>query len=139
MNELLLCKESLEIFAVINGLTLETDLFTSNKPIDLNRLHDFLLDVVSRKQTEPQRQSPMDLEDRTNLIKSRTSAYCDLIKTVQVFNNIISTNPPNVQQYKENLTLQLDPIYTKIREIDIQFNKDDSNREHYKLPPFVKS
>ena len=33
-NEFLLCKETLEIYAVINGLALETDLFTSNEPID---------------------------------------------------------------------------------------------------------
>ena len=93
---------------------------------------------MSKKETEPQRQSPMDLEDRTNLIESRTSAYCNLIKAVQVFNSIISSNPPNLQQYKGNLTIQLDPIYTKIREIDTQFSKDDTNREHYKLPPFAK-
>ena len=43
-----------------------------------------------------------------------------------------------MQQYKENLTTQLDPIYTKIREIDTQFSMDDANMEHYKLPPFAK-
>ena len=79
-NEFLLCKETLKIYAVINGLALETDLFTRNEPIDLDKLHDYLTEVISRKQTECQRQSSMDLEDRTNLIKSRTSTYCNLIK-----------------------------------------------------------
>ena len=59
---------------------METDLFASNEPTDLNKLHKYLSDIVSRKCTKPQRQMPMDLMDRTNLIESRTSAYCDLIK-----------------------------------------------------------
>ena len=101
--------------------------------MDLNKLHNFLAEVVSKKQAES-----MDLEERMNLIESRTSAYCNLIKTVQVFNNIISTNPPNIQQYKKNLTIQLEPTYTKIRKIDTQFSKENTNREHYKFPSFVK-
>ena len=55
-----------------------------------------------------------------------------------MFNSIISSNPPNIQQYKENLTNQLEPIYMKIKEIDTQFSMNDANREHYKLPSFVK-
>ena len=57
---------------------------------------------------------------------------------MQVFNSIISKTHQTCKQYKENLIIQLDPIYTRIREIDTQFSKDDTNREHYKLPPFAK-
>ena len=55
-SEFLLCKETLKIFTVVKGLALETDLFASNEPIDLDRLHKFLSEVVSRKQSEPRRQ-----------------------------------------------------------------------------------
>ena len=137
-NEFVLCKETLELYTVVNGLAMETNLFVSIEPIDLDQLHDFLTKVVRKRQSEPQRQTPMDFEDRTNLMESRTNAYCDLIKTVQVFNIISSTNPANAQQHRENLVIQLDPIYTKIKEINTQFSKDDANREHYKLPPFAK-
>ena len=116
-NKFLLCKETLELYAVVNGLAMETNLFTSIKPIDLDQLHDILADIVKKKHAKPQRQTPMDFEDRTNLMESRTNMYCDLIKTVQVFNNIINTNPSNAQQHRENLTIQLDPIYTKIKEM----------------------
>ena len=57
--------QTLETYAVVNGLALETDLFASD---ELNKLHDFFAEVMSKKQTKPQRQSPMDLKDRTNLI-----------------------------------------------------------------------
>ena len=136
----LLCEETLEIYAVVKGLALETDLllFASNEPIELDKLHQFLSEVVSKKQSEPRRQPPMDLDDRTNLIESRTSMYCDLIKTIQVFNSIIKANPSNAQQYQENLAAQLQPIYSKIAKIDMQFSRDDANREHYKLPLFAK-
>ena len=55
----------------------------------------------------------MDLEDRMNLIKAE-QVHTVTIRAIQVFNSIISTNLPNIQQYKENLTAQLKPIYTKI-------------------------
>ena len=117
---------------------MQRDLFASDEPIDLDRLHEFLVSVVNRKQNEPRKQPLIDLEERTALNESRTSACCDLIKTVQVFNKITSSNPTNAQQYQENLATQLEPIYTKIADIDIQFSKDKANREHYNLPPFVK-
>ena len=44
-----LCKETLEIFTVVKGLAMQTDLFASNEPIDLDRLHEFLVSVVNRK------------------------------------------------------------------------------------------
>ena len=102
-NEFLLCKETLELFAVVKGLALETNLFASNEEMDLDRLHDFLSEVVSRKQANTARQAPMDFEERTNLMESRTSTYCELIKIVQVFNSIISTNPASAQQFRSDL------------------------------------
>ena len=114
------------------------ELCASTRPLDLNGLHNYLTELVNKKQTQPQRQPPVDFKDRTkNLIKNRTSTYCDLLKTVQVFNSFISSNPPNIQQYKENLAIQLEPIYMKIKEIDTQFSLDDANREHYKCPSFA--
>ena len=80
----------------------------------------------------------MDFEERTVLIESRSSMYCDLVKTIQVFNSMISTDPTNGKQYQENLVKQLELIYTKINSIDTQFSQDYTNREHYKLSPFVK-
>ena len=102
-NNFLLCKETLELFAVVKGLTLETNLFASNEEMDLDRLHDFLSEVVSRKQANTARQAPMDFKERTNLMESRTSAYCKLIKIVQVFNSIIITNLTSVQQFRSDL------------------------------------
>ena len=102
-NEFLLCKETLELFTVVKGLTLETNLFASNEEMDLNRLHKFLLEVVSRKQANTTRQAPMDFKERTNLMENRTSTYCKLIKTVQVFNSIISTNAASAQQFRSDL------------------------------------
>ena len=103
MNKFLLCKETLELFTVVKGLTLETNLFASNEEMDLNRLHDFLSEEVNRKQANTVRQAPMDFKERTNLMENRTSTYCELIKIVQVFNSIISTNPPSVQQFRSDL------------------------------------
>ena len=60
------CKERLKIFTIVKGLALEINLFTGTEPIDLDRLHKFLSEVISRKQSEPRRQPPMDLDDRTN-------------------------------------------------------------------------
>ena len=134
----LLCKETLELFGVIKGLTLETHLFTSNEEMDLNRLHEILSGVISRKQDDTRRQIPMNFEERTNLMESRTSAYCSLIQTIQVFNGIISSNPASAQQFQSDLQKGLQPIYAKINDIDMQFSKDDTNREHYNLPPFAK-
>ena len=102
-NEFLLCKETLGLFAVVEGLTLETNLFASNKEMDLNKPHKFPSEVVSRKQANMARQAPMDFEEKTNLIETRTNTYCELIKTVQVFNGIISTNPASAQQFRNNL------------------------------------
>ena len=52
----------------------------------------------------------MDFEERTNLVESRTSAYCDLIKQyIQVFNSIISTNPVSAQQFQSDLQTRLEP------------------------------
>ena len=68
-NKFLLCKETLELFTVVKGLTLETNLFASNEEMDLDRLHDFLSEVVSRKQANTARQAPMDFEERTNLME----------------------------------------------------------------------
>ena len=87
-NEFLLCKETLELFTVIKGVILEMNFFASNEEMDQNRLHEFLSGVVSRKQNDTRRQMPMNFEERTNLMESRTSAYGDLIKTIQVFNSI---------------------------------------------------
>ena len=69
---------------------------------------------------------------------SRTSTYCDLIKTIQVFNSIISTNPAHAQQFQTDFQKRLEFIYTKINKIETQFNEDDANREYYNLPPFPK-
>ena len=102
-NEFLLCKETLELFTVVKGLVLETNLFASNKEMDLDKLHDFLSEVVSRKQANMTRKAPMDLKERTNLMENRTSRYCELTKIVQVFNSIISTNPASVQQFRSDL------------------------------------
>ena len=74
-NEFLLCKETLDLFAVVKGLALETNLFASNEEMDLNRLHKFLLEVVSRKQANMIRQAPVNFEERTNLMENRTSTY----------------------------------------------------------------
>ena len=137
-NEFLLCKETLEHFAVIKGPALETNLFASNEEMDLNRLHEFPSGVVSRKQTDTRRQMPMDFEERRNLMESRTSTYCSMIKTIQVFNSIISTNPANAQQFQSDLQTRLESIYAKINEIDTQFSKDDANREHYNLASLEK-
>ena len=71
--------------------------------MDLNRLHDFLAEVVNRKQANTVRQTPMDFEERTNLMEKRTSTYCKLIKVVQVFNSIISDNPASVQQFRSDI------------------------------------
>ena len=79
------------------------------------------------------RQAPMDFKERTNLVESRTSTYCKLIKIVQVFNSIINTNPASVQQFRSDLQTQIGPLYTKLNDIDTQFNKDDANRKHYNL------
>ena len=102
-NEFLLCKETLELFTVVKELTLETNLFASNKEMDLDRLHNFLSKVVSRKQANTARQALMDFKERSNLMESRTSTYCKLIKIVQVFNSIISANPASAQQFRSNL------------------------------------
>ena len=99
-NKFLLCKETL--FTVIKGLALETNLFVSNEEMDLNRLHEFLSGVVSRKQDDTRRQTLMDFEERMNLMESRTSTYCNLIKTMQVFISIISTNSASAQQLQMN-------------------------------------
>ena len=112
----LLCKETLELFGVIKGLTLETHLFTSNEEMDLNRLHEILSGVVSRKQDDTRRQIPMNFEERTNLMESRTSVYCSLIQTIQVFNSIISSNPASAQQFQSDLQKRLQPIYAKIND-----------------------
>ena len=116
-NEFLLCKEILELFAVIKGLLLETHLFPSNEEMDVNRLQEFLLGVVSRNQGDMRRQTPMDFEERANLMESRTSAYCQLIKIIQVSNSIIGTNPASRQQFQSDLQTRLEPIYAKINEI----------------------
>ena len=113
-------------------------MFTSNEEMDLNRLHEFLSGIVARKQTNIGRQVPMDFEERTNLMESRTSTYCELIKIVQVFNSIISENLANVQQFKSDLQAKVGPLYAKINDIDTQFSKDNANREHYNLPSFTK-
>ena len=84
------------------------------------------------------RQVPMDFEERTNLMESRTGAYCELIKTVHVFSSIISKNPASAQQFKSDLQARVGPLYAKINNIDTQFSKDDANREHYNLPSFTK-
>ena len=102
--------------------------------MDLNRLLEFLSDVVSRKQDDMRRQTPMDFEERGNLMENRTSAYCNFIKTIQVFNSIISTNPANAQQFPIDLQKELEPLYTQINDIDTEFSKDNANREHYNLP-----
>ena len=109
-------------------------MFANNEEMDLNRLHEFLSEVDSRKQGNMIRQAPMDFEERTNLMENRTSTYCELIKTVQVFNSIISTNPGSVQQFRSDLQTQVGLLYTKINDIDMQFSKDNANREHYNLP-----
>ena len=113
-----------------------TNLFASDESMDLDRLHQFLSETVQNKQqmNELRRQPPMDFEERTVLIESRSSMYCDLIKPIQVFNSMISMDPTNAKQYQENLMKQLELIYTKINSIDTQFSQDDANREHYKLP-----
>ena len=36
-NDFLLCKETLELYAVVNGLVMETNLFTSIEPMDLEQ------------------------------------------------------------------------------------------------------
>ena len=48
-NEFLLCKETLELYAVVNGLPMEKNLFMHTKPIELDQLHDFLIEVVRKK------------------------------------------------------------------------------------------
>ena len=106
--------------------------------MDLNRLHEFLLEVVSRKQVNMIKQAPMDFEERTNLMQNEISTYCELMKTIQVFNSIISANPASAQQFKNDLQARVGPLYTKINNIDTQFSKDDTNREHSNLPSFVK-
>ena len=80
----------------------------------------------------------MDFEERSNLMESRTSAYNNLIKTIEVFNSIIITNPANTQQIQHDLQARLEPMYTKFNKIDTQFSKDDANREHYNLQLFAK-
>ena len=100
-NKFLLCKESLELFTVIKGLAMPTNLFTSNEPIDLDRLHQFLSEVVQNKpkNNTPRQQPPMDFEERTALIVAKSSTYCDLVKTIQVFNSMISIDSTNAKQY----------------------------------------
>lgn len=100
-NEFLLCKETFELFAVVEGLAMPTNLFTSDKPMDLDRLHQFLSETVQNNQqlNEPRRHPPMNFKERTALIESRPSTYCILVKTIQVFNNLISTDRTNVKQY----------------------------------------
>ena len=137
-NEFLLCKETLELFTVIKGVILEMNFLPNNEEMDQNRLHEFLSGVVSRKQKETRRQMPMNFEERTNFMESRTSTYGHLIKTIQVFNSIISTNPASPQQFQSDLQIRLEPIYAKINEINTQFSKDDANRKHYNLPSFAK-
>ena len=48
-NKFLLCKETLELYTVVNGLAMETNLLMSIKAIDLEQLHDFLMEVVRKK------------------------------------------------------------------------------------------
>ena len=103
-NKFPLCKET---------LALETNLFATNEEIDLDKLHQFLSGITSNKQNDMRRQAPMDFKKRTNLMESRTSAYCNLIKTIQVFNSIISTNPASAQQFQTDFQRRLGPIYTQ--------------------------
>ena len=105
-NKSLLCKETLKMFAVVKGLAMPTNLFASDKPMDLDRQHQFLSETVQNKQqlNEPRRQLSVDFKERTALIEFWSSMYCNLVKTIQVFNSLISMDPTNTEQYRENLT-----------------------------------
>ena len=60
------------------------------------------------------------------------------MKTIQVFNNVIGIGLSNAKQYQANLAKQLEPIYATVNNIDSQFSQGNTNREHYKLPPYTK-
>ena len=84
-NNFLRCKETLELFAFVKGLTLETNLFASNEEMDLDRFHDFLSEVVSRKQANTARQAPMDFKERTNLMEKQNKCILQTDKDCASF------------------------------------------------------
>ena len=64
-NKFLLCQESLKLFAVKSNVATSTNLFTSDVPIDLNKLYQFLYHVVQNKSKNKttRRQLAMDFEE----------------------------------------------------------------------------
>ena len=76
----------------------------------------------------------MDFNERSTLNDTRTAVWCE----TRGFNSMMTLNRESIKHYQRGLAKQLDPLYAKIRDLDMQFSLNNVYREHHKLSAFTK-